>query len=276
MAKINPVQTPTSTSALVTGAIKSVIDTDGTMDSTEFMASQPGGAVFYDFYDNTTHTWLHTTSVDLTNNQDVIQGVAQVSNGTYGYGNVYHGGYDFQWTFDDSGGVQNGWAGLSLPAPVGWTAVPGSAPSEIVGPGYIPLTGSYSGGNYVDTMASPGPIDVIHPVQTVLAAQLGPASDILSFSLAAQAVAGYSTDPNASFDALFNGVVVSHITLADFETVPGDLSTVQWNMVKEFQVNVTAADNGTGTGTLEFHDTTATPGLVGFVWDGGHFHSSIA
>src|SRR5262249_55779894 len=283
MANTNPVQTWDFNSALHNSAAKADYYDSGPVTGADLLANDPGSASFIGLYDATTGKFLlgdgvhaQSTTIDLSgflNSTDSIYEVIRLANGTFSSAAVYHNGGS--WLDDFTGGsapLQNGWAGLSLSAPDGWTSLNGT-PSEIVGPGYINFAGAYSGNNWLDTQASTGGIDIQTTVPTSVAA--GGASavhDILSITLSPEQLqsVGLQTQADAKLDLSFNGQLVHEFTLADF-TNPVT-QQVNWNTMVQFKFDV--ADNNSGHATIELHDVTPA-NFVGFAVDSVGLHSYI-
>jgi hypothetical protein len=143
------------------------------------------------------------------------------------------------------------WTGYSgLP---GWTNHHGSQ-LEVVNSGYAGI-GPANGTHWLDTEASPGPIDI----SQVLHLGAGQAAR-MTFIVAAEdiAPAGLSTDPAERLDITFRGHLVKEITMKDFMGASGP----SYNAFKTFTADIV----GGGHDKLDIASHGAV-GNVGFAID---------
>ena len=294
---------PTSKSASTSGAAKDdVLGADGhfTFSIDDLLANDPGGAAKVDVtkqftFGTTAADWAdqakylanhgiidnHNGTYTITGDGTDFQYMVQIGNkGTWSTADVdvtapkpHAGSAVFAENFDDYAQAQvyqdNGvdvFATVDLAAH-GWTT---NAISELGANGYGSIK-STSGGFWLDTMNSPGQVDISHAFTDSTVA-VGGKTSVLSFDAAMQNLdyhgQNYHTDPAGSFEFRVDGVTVAKVTAADFAG-HGD------NNMVHFDINIGAYAAAGQNHTLTLVDTSAAPGYTGFAVDSIQIHDWI-
>jgi hypothetical protein len=274
---------PTSTSAPLSNAAKAdYLDADGNFTVADLLANDAGGANASTFFFGSGADATNQAAYMLNHGITLVSDVGGIK--TYHFDNTtvdsfqysvqigHHGTWttasvdlghagdsyfseNFEsyttagtWADATAGLVANGWSNLG-------------AHDEVVNSNYTGPAITGAPGNYwLDTQASPGPIDISHQFTDTTGG-----NTLLSFDIGVQSFGSYSTASNATFDFKVDGVVIAHIVAADlYDPAP--------NLMHHFDVNFNDGAAGLQH-NLEMVDTSPTPpSNVGFALDNVAIH----
>ena len=205
MSRVSPI----SRSAIVNAAAKDdYLAQAASYSLATLLANDPGSATFYSVSGATYNPLNQTFSV--AEGVYNFEYTVRMANGTYSTATV-HIDHEINWaellvnhSFENPvvTGPYQGFT--SIP---GWTSTGGRL--EIVQDGYHGIAGP-DGNQWLDTQASPGPVDLRQSVE-LAAGQTA----TLSVIIAAQKFLHYQTDPNETLHLVFNGVEIATIKQAD-------------------------------------------------------------
>jgi hypothetical protein len=223
---------------------------NGIYSTGDLLANDPGSAKFVGFVNAD-----GSPDADITRNPDgtflVKPGVThfsyeiQVGNGTYSIANVDVSAQQGpvagpelvnNWSFEQDQTTSGG-AYAAFQTLPGWNTDVGSAALEVVSKG---CSGIQDDGHWLDTQASPGPIDI----SQVLNMTAGEHAQ-MAFQVAAEdiAAANLTTSANEVLKVNFGGETVAQVTLDDFRTGPG--GAIDYNNFHTFYASVVGGTDDT-------------------------------
>jgi hypothetical protein len=136
----------------------------------------------------------------------------------------------------------------SVKQPLDWTALPGSAPVEIVQSPYSGIS-SIHGTHWIDTQASPGGIDIEQTFNVPRTTTINqPVALTIKVAAAWEDIGGQTTNPNDVLQITVDGSLTQEINIHNFTDAHGN---IDFNQFKTFTSTIQVEP---GAHTIEIHD----------------------